>query len=643
MQNPQSRVSRCGVFMAAALVIAAAAGSPPLAVAQEGPFQYPDDHFLCYKGKADKAVASVAGLGQNVHLADQFETGNVLLKKERGLCTPADKNEEGIVNETIHLTAYRISPTKGEPKHVRQTNVRVFNQFGELFLDTLKADRLLVPATKDLVSAPTEPALLSHNVDHYKCYKAKVSKGTAKFAKGLQVTISDQFDGSGRTFDVKKPKLLCNPVDKKGEGIKNAIGHQVCYQVKPAKGSAKHTSVVAFASDQIQSTVYTTKKEELLCVPSLKNPPDEFCGDQVTNQTGLEDCDGADLTACSTGEVCEDDCTACTLCGNGTIDGGENCELDSECLGTEFCDDCNCEPKPPLGSRDVTLGTASGFFSSFLPGLPLATPTGTLTLEAGPTDGNDEAVVTLTGPQYETSTVTLGAAQSVCQRWNSCTGTLYCSGGVNVDLDTIMDSLDDALSCVQDGTNGCPGGAGDVCCSNACEGYGAPHADNPLVFDAGVGASDSGSGAMLLSCDYQTINNNPVTTDCSTLTVNVCSACSGSSPTGLCCHAGDEARQVCNTNADCPTWSNAPMQTQVLTTGTAASVVVNHCVATGGGLATDEVVRLETLGQNFNCDDWTTTDGVGALSFGVPTEEITQLVPGDGANNYVYSDLDEAP
>ena len=101
----------------------------PLASAQQGPFQLPDDHFLCYKGKTVKGDLALP-TGLQVNLTDQFEAEKDYdVRKPRGICNPADKQGDGIVDPHTHLTQYQLRAADGEPKHVPQANVRVFNQF----------------------------------------------------------------------------------------------------------------------------------------------------------------------------------------------------------------------------------------------------------------------------------------------------------------------------------------------------------------------------------------------------------------------------------------------------------------------------------------------------------------------------------
>ena len=70
------------------------------------------------------------------------------------------------------------------------------------------------------------------------------------------------------------------------------------------------------------------------------------CGDGVVE--GGEQCDGDDLTMCLSGQVCQN-CSCVTevwepFCGDGDVDSGEQCDGDdlSMCLSGQVCQDCNC-------------------------------------------------------------------------------------------------------------------------------------------------------------------------------------------------------------------------------------------------------------------------------------------------------------
>jgi len=240
------------------------------------------DHFLSYDIKKPKGEPKF--LKFDVTLADQFQTDIVFtVEKRNTLLNPVDKNGESISDPDTHLVGYKVKQfrPKGVPKPPKDpiVGIEVKDQFFPDGLivdisDINKADRLLVPASKSL-TGPAPPLDDSHNVDHYLCYKVKLPKGT-EFPKDIQVLLADQFidpDGLGVTqlFDLKKPKRLCNPVDKNGEGIKNDENHLICYDVKRPKGDPKHEKTVVFLNDQFsEANFWETKKEKELCVPAAK-------------------------------------------------------------------------------------------------------------------------------------------------------------------------------------------------------------------------------------------------------------------------------------------------------------------------------------------------------------------------------------
>jgi hypothetical protein len=199
-----------------------------------------------------------------VGLIDDFETTTALVKKPKALCLPANKDGEGVDDAVTHEQGY---PIKQTTKHVRQVDVTVTDQFGTLHVDTIKAAQLLVPTNKGLGAPPSPPT--PGVEDHYKCYKIKITKGTTPFPKGTQATVEDQFHGP-RLYDVKKPKQLCNPVNKNGEGVEHPLAHLLCYQVKPAQGQPKHVPIKGqiFTANQFGPGRLDTIKEDLLCVPA---------------------------------------------------------------------------------------------------------------------------------------------------------------------------------------------------------------------------------------------------------------------------------------------------------------------------------------------------------------------------------------
>jgi hypothetical protein len=119
-----------------------------------GPTTPPDngaigvDHYKCYKAKTTPGTPKFPKT--TVQIADQFTSPakSIVLKKIKHLCTPVDKNGEGIKNPDAHLVCYQAKTAKGQPKHVRQTGVNTANQFGSLVVGTSKESEFCVPSLK---------------------------------------------------------------------------------------------------------------------------------------------------------------------------------------------------------------------------------------------------------------------------------------------------------------------------------------------------------------------------------------------------------------------------------------------------------------------------------------------------------------
>jgi len=275
------------------------------------------DHYLSYKVKRTEFEKL------EVTLTDQFESDVLFeVKKPKEIYNVADKNGEGIINPDTHLVGYEIKRAKTkprQPKHVKQTNIEVVNQFGTIFVDTKKPDRLLVPSLKDLdIPIPDIDVTDEFPVGHFKCYKVKTKKRICQddpsvkcksdadcteagltgscnlgFPKGVLASVVDQFNQS-KLYDVKKPTRLCTPVGKNGEGFATPDEengpHLMCYRVKQVKGiCAEGSAQNVGGACKREEDCGGTKKITNLCVLQPKHV--KVLGIHVNNQFGPEQLD----------------------------------------------------------------------------------------------------------------------------------------------------------------------------------------------------------------------------------------------------------------------------------------------------------------------------------------------------------------
>jgi hypothetical protein len=213
------------------------------------------DHYKCYstlRSSFDR---------RDVSLEDQFMTTTASVLRPSRFCNPANKNNEGISDPTAHLNCYKISEPRFQP-----IDVVVENQFGQQNLTVTKADTLCVPAEKDMVPSDL-------NINHFKCYKVRATRGTPAFTS-RDVSVMDQFEDKMTT--VIRPALLCNPVDKNGEGMPFPENHLTCFKIKDVSGQPAFQAQPIEVSDQfVTEDLNLTQRADcsrvrMLCVPSSK-------------------------------------------------------------------------------------------------------------------------------------------------------------------------------------------------------------------------------------------------------------------------------------------------------------------------------------------------------------------------------------
>jgi hypothetical protein len=163
----------------------------------------------------------------------------------------------------IVLSFSNLDPIADGPIYSCNVDIDTAAPAGTYPLVNSNAQSADADATPLTTSAGDGAILVLTPLDHFKCYKVKDLKDP-KFAR-TTVALADQFVDQGA--EVKKPFLLCNPVDKNGEGISNASDHLTCYKIKTPALDPRPTVQVA---NQLGTLKLQAKKAFLLCVPSSK-------------------------------------------------------------------------------------------------------------------------------------------------------------------------------------------------------------------------------------------------------------------------------------------------------------------------------------------------------------------------------------
>jgi uncharacterized membrane protein len=287
------------------------------------------DAYQCYDLKTSKHSARFKA--RQVSLSDQFGDTLQVVTKGKRLCAPVEVDGAVVSDPEAHLLCYDLKHRRdhGHRPGSEPVDVRVHNEFGDDQRLTVKRPkRLCVPSTKEHAesgAAPGDPWELE--LDHFLCYGVRA--GSRDF-EPIEVSLADQFQTSERLL--KKPKLLCNPVDKNGEGILDPATHMTCYEVKPLDGeprlqASRQDVLVSNQFDAEQR--FTVKKPKTVCVPSRKE---------------LVDDGPAACSAIEPGEfgLCEMVIGWGINPGTGECDPVSGCGCDERCQGRVFPSEAAC-------------------------------------------------------------------------------------------------------------------------------------------------------------------------------------------------------------------------------------------------------------------------------------------------------------
>ncbi len=241
------------------LVSEPAAQSPP-----------PLDHFQCYQAKTASGTPKFIAIPYLV-LGDRFGEWLFSVAKPTEFCAPA--NVEGsdptAPSHEEHLESYQIKRVPGTGKFPKTLNQTVADQFGQMTIDLLKPERLMVPSAKSLTALPAP--LAAPVTDHFTCYKVRVSPGTPKFVPRIASVVNDQF--GPLSVNIMKPRKLCIPTNKANEepGAELHGEHLLCYQ---AKLQSTFTPVRAYVANQFGTETLDVKKAVDICIAAQLNPSD---------------------------------------------------------------------------------------------------------------------------------------------------------------------------------------------------------------------------------------------------------------------------------------------------------------------------------------------------------------------------------
>lgn len=101
-------------------------------------------------------------------------------------------------------------------------------------------------------------------LDHFKCYQVKAKE---RF-RSRAVSLDDQFEVE--QAKVLKPVVLCAPVNKNREGIRQPLAHLKCYAIRDVSRTQKPQGREVEVKNQFGTQTWTVLQARTLCLPSLK-------------------------------------------------------------------------------------------------------------------------------------------------------------------------------------------------------------------------------------------------------------------------------------------------------------------------------------------------------------------------------------
>jgi hypothetical protein len=275
------------------------------------------DHYLCYKAALAKRQPKFPK-GLTKPLEDQFGAAQTFdVKKIVAICNPADRDGSGTAHPDVHLQGFAIKAHRPAAKFVRSDHVTQ-DQLAPMAPRklTITAPAALLDVTPKVLGSTPPAAFASDptsdtDVNRFKCYKAKLAKGSSKFQPPPPPTVTDEFFTGGQQLVVKKVTKLCKPVDKDGEtpGAAAREGALVCYAVKLPKGVKFTKTIVATNDSNFSPHVLVASAPAELCMPAQEPTPGKRVFITSTTHNGaFGGISGADT-------FCADRATAAGLAG----------------------------------------------------------------------------------------------------------------------------------------------------------------------------------------------------------------------------------------------------------------------------------------------------------------------------------------
>ena len=229
------------------------------------------DAYLCYKAALAKGETPLPK-GTTVVLSDAIVAGpqGFDVKKAISICNPASVDSSTVIEPSAHQQGYQVKRVPGAAKFAKALQT-TSDAFASRTLLLSQESSLLVPSSAVPGPGGAPPYALT-TVDHYKCYRASLAKGSPKFVAPASPTVSDQFYPGGQSLVMKRPARYCEPVAADGSTINTPDSKLVCYGVKLPPGNKFPKTQVSTNNPHFGTDVLLATAVSELCVPASVDP-----------------------------------------------------------------------------------------------------------------------------------------------------------------------------------------------------------------------------------------------------------------------------------------------------------------------------------------------------------------------------------
>lgn len=188
--------------------------------------------FLCYTVRQPRGVPRF-GKRPQFWVRDRLRRTLADVLKPEQVCNATDT--AGSFDDR-HLAAYRARRSRGVPRFAAEVSIPIDNALGRTNAVPKDRGAVFVPAALN-VGGPATPLDPLTEGDAYSCYRVRGSRRVTGLPRGLQVSLTDPFNGA-TVYDVVRPTRLCYAAAAEQPPAADPGARLLCYSLRRAEGES---------------------------------------------------------------------------------------------------------------------------------------------------------------------------------------------------------------------------------------------------------------------------------------------------------------------------------------------------------------------------------------------------------------------